>query len=303
MNSDERENPFVRHHGGMVTGSIANRLQSLFITGRLAFHKAAPKSGIRGVKTLLERPLGPFKGFYDLIGGSLPDSSSVLISGDPGSGKSTLAQQIICDELNRSKPCIIVTYDTFPSTIQERMGQFGWDPRKYQLMNRLDIVDCYSATAGVTEGVVPQPFDLTNVSIHLTTVMEKLGNNHVTILVDSLMPIFSETESKHAVGFLQSIAAKVKRAGGKLIATLSTGCVQAELFHKVESLVDGVVELRMVEEHDMLRRYLLVRKMDRRQITPKLVRFDIVNGRGIQLKLPRFGSMWKRPIFNPVPKV
>src|SRR5712692_4344582 len=298
-----REKILVRHHGGTVTGSIANRLQSLFITGRPTFHKAAPESGIRGVKTLLERPLGPFKGFYDLIGGSLPDSSSVLISGDPGSGKSTLAQQIICDELNRSKPCIIVTYDTFPSTIQERMGQFGWDPRKYQLMNRLDIVDCYSATAGVTEGVVPQPFDLTNVSIHLTTVMEKLGNNHVTILVDSLMPIFSETESKHAVGFLQSIAAKVKRAGGKLIATLSTGCVQAELFHKVESLVDGVVELRMVEEHDMLRRYLLVRKMDRRQITPKLVRFDIVNGRGIQLKLPRFGSMWKRPIFNPVPKV
>jgi KaiC/GvpD/RAD55 family RecA-like ATPase len=175
------------------------------------------------------------------------------------------------------------------------MNQFGWDPHKYQLINKLDIVDCYSATAGVTEGVVPQPFDLTNVSIHLTTVMEKLGNRHVTILVDSLMPIFSETESKHAIGFLQSISAKVKRAGGKMIATLSTGCVQPELFHKVESLVDGVVELRMVEEHDMLRRYLLVRKMDRRQIMPKLTRFDIVSGLGIQLKFSRFGSLWKRP--------
>ncbi len=171
------------------------------------------------------------------------------------------------------------------------MNQFGWDPRKYQLINKLDIVDCYSATAGVTEGVVPQPFDLTNVSIHLTTVMERLGNRQVTIVVDSLMPIFSETESKHAVGFLQSIAAKVKKAGGKMIATLSTGCVPPEIFHKVESLVDGVVELRMVEEHKMLQRYLLVRKMDRRQILPKLVRFDIISGRGIQLKLPRFGPL------------
>ncbi len=175
------------------------------------------------------------------------------------------------------------------------MNQFGWDPRKYQLTNKLDIVDCYSATAGVTEGVVPQPFDLTSVSIHLTTVMERLGNKHVTILVDSLMPIFSETENKHAVGFLQSIGAKVKRAGGKLITTLSTGAVQPELFHKVESLVDGVVELRMVEEGDMLRRYLLVRKMDRRQITSKLVRFDIVNGLGIELKFSRLASLWKRP--------
>ena len=206
-----------------------------------------------------------------------------------------MAQQILYDELYRSKPCIIVSYDTFPSNIVERMNQFGWDPRKYQLINKLDIVDCYSATAGVTEGVVPQPFDLTNVSIHLTTVMEKLGNRQVTILLDSLMPIFSETESKHAISFIQSIAAKVKKAGGKLVVTLSTGCVPPELFHKVESLVDGVVELRMVEERHMLRRYLLVRKMDRRQIIPRLVRFDIVSGRGIQLKFPRLGFLWRKP--------
>jgi KaiC/GvpD/RAD55 family RecA-like ATPase len=175
------------------------------------------------------------------------------------------------------------------------MNQFGWDSRKYQSMNRLAIVDCYSATAGVTEDVVPQPFDLTNVSIHITTVMEKLGNHQVTVLLDSLMPIFTETESKHAISFIQSIAAKVKKAGGKLIVTLSTGSVGSELFHKVESLVDGVVELRMVEERQMLRRYLLVRKMDRRQIISRLVRFDIVNQHGIQLKLPRLGFLpWKK---------
>ncbi len=202
----------------------------------------------------LETRSAPFKGFYRLIGGSLPDSSSVLIT----------------------------------------MSQFGWDPRKYQLLNKLGIIDCYSATAGVTEGVVPQPFDLTNVSIHLTSVMEKMGNHQVTIILDSLMPIFSEAEPKHAVSFIQSIAAKVKKVGGKMIATLSTGSVQPELFHKVESLVDGVVELRMVEEHQVLRRYLLVRKMDRRQIIPRLVRFDILSGIGIQLQLPRFGFLRKR---------
>ena len=236
----------------------------------------------------------PFKGFYGLIGGSLPDSSAVLITGDPGSGKTTLAQQILYEELLRSKPCVIVTYDTFPSNILERMSQFGWDPRKYQLLNKLSIIDCYSATAGVTEGVVPQPFDLTNVSIHLTSVMEKMGNHQVTIIVDSLMPIFSETEPKHAISFIQSIAAKVKKSGGKMVATLSTGSVQPELFHKVESLVDGVVELRMVEESQVLHRYLLVRKMDRRQIIPRLVRFDIISGTGIQLQLPRFGFLRKK---------
>jgi KaiC/GvpD/RAD55 family RecA-like ATPase len=175
------------------------------------------------------------------------------------------------------------------------MSQFGWDPRKHQLMNKLSIMDCYSATAGVTEGVVAQPFDLTNVSIHLTSVMEKMGNHQVTIILDSLMPIFSETEPKHAVSFLQSIAAKVKKPGGKMIATLSTGSVQPELFHKVESLVDGVVELRMVEEHQVLQRYLLVRKMDRRQINPRLVRFNIINGVGIQLQLRHFGFLRKTP--------
>lgn len=211
----------------------------------------------------------------------------MLISGDSGSGKTTLAQQIIYDELRKSKPCVIVTYDAFPSGILERMTQFGWDPRAYRLINKLDVVDCYSATAGVTEGVVPHPFDLTNVSIHLTTVMERLGNYNVTILVDSLMPIFSETENKHAIGFIQSIAGKVKKNGGRMIATLSTGALSPELFHKTESLFDGEIELRMVEEHHSLHRYLLVRKMDRRQIVPKLVRFDIVDGQGIKLRMPR----------------
>ncbi len=239
-----------------------------------------------------EKP--PFKGFYELVGGSLPDSSSTLISGDPGSGKSTIAQQIINDELYLGRPCVIVTYDMFPTNIIQRMSQFGWDPKRYLLTNKLDIVDCYSASAGVSEGVVPQPFDLTSVSIHLTTVMERLGNRQVTILLDSLMPIFSETESKHALGFLQSIAAKVKKSGGKMLATLSTNCLPPEIFHKVESLVDGVVELRMVEERKTLHRYLLVRKMDRRQILPKLVRFDILSGKGVQLRLPRLWSIFRR---------
>jgi circadian clock protein KaiC len=242
----------------------------------------------------LENSTVPFREFYALFGGSLPEASSILISGDPGSGKTTLAQQILYDELSRTKPCIIITYDTFPSNIIERMNAFGWDPNKFQLQNKLDIVDCYSATAGVTEGVVPQPFDLTNVSIYLSTIMEKLGNRQITIILDSLIPIFSETESKHAISFIQSIAGKVKKAGGKLILTLSTGSVHPELFHKVESLVDGVVELRMVEKGQMLHRYLLVRKMDRRHITPRLVQFDIIGGRGIQLKLSRLGFLWRR---------
>lgn len=242
----------------------------------------------------MENSSTPFREFYALFGGSLPDASSILISGDPGSGKTTLAQQILYDELSRSKPCIIITYDTFPSNILERMNEFGWDPKTYQTKNKLDIIDCYSATAGVTEGVVPQPFDLTNVSIFLSATMEKLGNQQITIVLDSLIPIFSETESKHAISFIQSIAGKVKKAGGKLILTLSTGSVHPELFHKVESLVDGVVELRMVEEGQILKRYLLVRKMDRRHIIPRLVQFDIVGGRGIQLKLSRLGFLWRR---------
>lgn len=242
----------------------------------------------------MENPTNPFREFYALFGGSLPDASSILISGDPGSGKTTLAQQILYDELSRSKPCIIITYDTFPSNILERMNEFGWNPKDYQTSNKLDIIDCYSATAGVTEGVVPQPFDLTNVSIFLSATMEKLGNRQITIVLDSLIPIFSETESKHAISFIQSIAGKVKKAGGKLILTLSTGSVHPELFHKVESLVDGVVELRMVEEGQILKRYLLVRKMDRRHIIPRLVQFDIVGGRGIQLKLSRLGFLWRR---------
>src|SRR5256712_13172110 len=144
------------------------------------------------------------------------------------------------------------------------MTQFGWDPRAYRLINKLDVVDCYSDTAGITEGVVPPPFDLTNVSIHLTTVMERLGNYNVTRLVDSLMPIFSEAENKHAIGFIQSIAAKVKKNGGRMLATLTTGALRSEQFHKAESLFAGVIELRMVEEHHSLPRYLLVRKLARR---------------------------------------
>ncbi|TMI08859.1 hypothetical protein E6H34_03460 [Candidatus Bathyarchaeota archaeon] len=238
--------------------------------------------------------LAGFEHLEQMIGGPIPRGSSLLLLGDPGSGKTVLSYELLHDELEAGRPCALLSYDAFPEDVQARMGEFGWDIISHLRKGRLKIIDCYSGLAGQGEGALRDPSDLTELNIQVTSFITKAKNVPVTLILDSLTPIFNGVEGKQAINFLQTVGAKVKKTGGLFILTASRGAVPEDSIAKIKSIVDGVIELTLVRSGRKGVRFLSVLKMERRRIASERVTFEIERGRGLVFRVSRFGILRKK---------
>jgi flagellar protein FlaH len=229
-----------------------------------------------------------FEHLEEMIGGPIPRGSSLLLLGDPGSGKTVLSYELLHDELEAGRVCALLSYDAFPEDVQGRMGEFGWDIISHLRKGRLKIIDCYSGLAGQGEGALRDPSDLTELNIQVTSFITKSKNAPVTLILDSLTPIFNGVEAKQAINFLQTVGAKVKKTGGLFILTATKGAIPEDAVAKIKSIVDGVVELTLVRTGRKGVRYLSVLKMERRRIASETVSFEIERGRGLVFRVSRF---------------
>ena len=236
-----------------------------------------------------DRSLAGFEYLEQMMGGPIPRGSSLLLLGDPGSGKTVLSYELLHDELDAGRPCALLSYDAFPEDVQARMGEFGWDIISPLRKGRLKIIDCYSGLAGQGEGALRDPSDLTELNIQVTSFITKAKNAPVTLVLDSLTPIFNGVEAKQAISFLQTVGAKVKRTGGLFILTASRGAIPDDSIAKMKNIVDGVIELTLIRSGRRSRRYLSVLKMERRRIASDTVLFEIAKGRGLVFRVSRFG--------------
>src|SRR5438094_4238276 len=238
--------------------------------------------------------LAGFDHLEQMMGGPIPRGSSLLLLGDPGSGKTVLSYEMLHDELDAGRPCALLSYDAFPEDVQARMGEFGWDIISPLRKGRLKIIDCYSGLAGQGEGALRDPSDLTELNIQVTSFITKAKNAPVTLILDSLTPIFNGVEAKQAVNFLQTVGAKVKMTGGLFILTASKGAIPEDSIAKIKNIADGVIELTLVRSGRKGVRNLSVLKMERRRIASDTVSFEIARGRGLVFRVSRFGILRRK---------
>jgi archaellum biogenesis ATPase FlaH len=163
------------------------------------------------------------------------------------------------------------------------MRDMGWDITPYLESGQLKILDCYSALAGIEGALIRDPTDFTEVSIQVTGMIEK-SKGAPTILLDSATPIFNSATAKECVNFLQVLGAKVKNNGGMFIITATKGSIAEEARSKIESLADGVIELRLMKKAKSLARTIQVKKISGREISSTETEFSVVAGKGILLK-------------------
>jgi KaiC/GvpD/RAD55 family RecA-like ATPase len=235
-----------------------------------------------------------FQHLEQMMGGPLPRGASILLLGDVGSGKTILSYQLLHDELESGRLCAILSYDAFPEDVQARMTEFGWDIVSHLRKGRLRIIDCYSGLAGQGEGAIKDPSDLTELNIQITSFIAKAKGGPVTVVLDSLSPIFNGVDEKQAINFIQTVGAKVKKTGGLFIETASKGAIPDDAVAKLKTMADGVIELGIVRSRGKSHRFLSVPKMERRRISSDSVPFQIDRTRGFVFRVSRFRLLKKR---------
>ena len=252
--------------------------------------------GIVTVKRF-DTTLEGFQHLDQMMGGPLPRGASILLLGDAGSGKTILSYQLLHDELESGRLCALLSYDAFPEDVQARMTDFGWDIISHLRKGRLKIIDCYSSLAGQGEGAIKDPSDLTELNIQITAFIAKAKGSPVTVVLDSLTPIFNGVDEKQAINFIQTIGAKVKKTGGLFIETASKGAIPDDAAAKLKTMADGVIELGIVRSRGKSHRFLSVPKMERRRISADTVSFQIDRNRGFVFRVSRF-RLWKKQLFD-----
>ena len=252
--------------------------------------------GIVTVKRF-DTSLEGFQHLEQMMGGPLPRGASILLLGDAGSGKTILSYQLLHDELESGRLCALLSYDAFPEDVQARMTDFGWDIISHLRKGRLKIIDCYSSLAGQGEGAIKDPSDLTELNIQITAFIAKAKGSPVTVVLDSLTPIFNGVDEKQAINFIQTIGAKVKKTGGLFIETASKGAIPDDAAAKLKTMADGVIELGIVRSRGKSHRFLSVPKMERRRISTDTVSFQIDRNRGFVFRVSRF-RLWKKQLFD-----
>ena len=249
--------------------------------------------GIVTVKRF-DTSLEGFQHLEQMMGGPLPRGASILLLGDAGSGKTILSYQLLHDELESGRLCALLSYDAFPEDVQARMTEFGWDIISHLRKGRLKIIDCYSGLAGQDEGAIKDPSDLTELNIQITSFIAKAKGGPVTVVLDSLTPIFNGVDEKQAINFIQTLGAKVKKTGGLFIATASRGAIPDDAAAKLKTMVEGVFELGIVRSRGKSHRFLTVPKMERRRISSDSVPFQIDRTRGFVFRVSRLRLLKKR---------
>src|SRR5213080_461166 len=284
---------------GNTGPDLATSLPLQIVTSPLSywpFVAAGIVAVLGGIVTVrrFDTSLEGFQHLEQMMGGPLPRGASILLLGDAGSGKTILSYQLLHDELESGRLCALLSYDAFPEDVQARMTEFGWDIISHLRKGRLKIIDCYSGLAGQGEGAIKDPSDLTELNIQITSFIAKTKGGPVTVVLDSLTPIFNGVEEKQAINFIQTLGAKVKKTGGLFILTASKGAIPDETAAKLKTIVDGVIELSIIRGRGRAHRFLSVVKMEGRIISSTSVSFEIDRTRGLVFRVSRFGLMKKQ---------
>lgn len=229
---------------------------------------------------------GPIKKVLsELISGGVPDSMVIMVLGDPGSGKTTLCESVIREKLEEGKPCVYVAYDEALSKIRKRLKGFGLDVEPYEESGALVFIDCYSASAGIPSAekfYVTAPSDLTSLSLEASSLIDGVGVAPIVFL-DSLTALVDRVSPKSLLEFVHTLGGRVGAKGGLFLFTLSTGTLPGEELLKLETIVDGVIEIEMRELGGALTRRLRVKKMRGTMYVDKWARFELL-GRNVVIR-------------------
>ncbi|MCX8158349.1 MAG: hypothetical protein N3D73_01645 [Candidatus Diapherotrites archaeon] len=231
----------------------------------------------------MERVPTGIPGLDELIEGGFPRDRSILVSGGCGTGKTIFCMQYIYQGAKKySEPGIYITLDERPELIRQDMLRFGWDIKKLEDENMIQMIDASIAKIGIpSEEQYAMPasgFDLDKLLLEIMRVSKRIGAKRIAI--DSIPALGfnydNENEIRKAVLKLSYL---LMRIGVTSVLTSETE-EESKRYSKYgveEFVVDGVIVLHYMGIGTQSNRTLHIRKMRATKHSEDLHPIEITN--------------------------
>lgn len=217
----------------------------------------------------------------DVLPEGLPVPSAVLILADPGAGRELLTLELLSTHLKAGNKVLWICLENFPNALKAMFESARFDKTTH---DSLEFVDCYSSQVGVksTERYSADPSNLPNLSVATSLAVSRLSQDvHLVVMLDSLSSLVQMAGARAAIEFFRTLVGKARSVRADLLTTLNRKAFSATVLASIQEMVDGVLELRMVEDQTDVRRYLRIRKMLGRKYDSVSIPYDIDQEHGI----------------------
>jgi circadian clock protein KaiC len=189
-----------------------------------------------------------------VMGGGIPDGSSLLLAGPSGSGKSVMASQFLAEGLRQDEPGVVAIFEELPADLISRAAKFGLDfdtPQKN----------------GMLKVIYLRPLDLSvDETLHeIVGAVKQIGAKRVVVdsLVGFEMALAPDFRHEFRESLYRMIGA-LTRLGVTVVSTVEideTFTSMGLSNFAISFLADGILRLRYVSIDGQLRKMLLVVKL------------------------------------------
>jgi len=227
-------------------------------------------------------------GLDELIEGGFPAGRSVLVSGACGTGKTILSMQYIYKGAkDYNEPGVYVTLDERPDLIREDVLRFGWDLKKLEEKNLINIVDGSIAKLGMpSEEEFSLPvtgYDIDKLLLEIMRVIKRIDARRVVI--DSVPALGFNFENTNEIRkAILKVSYMLMRSGvtSILVSEIQEGVNKFGKYGVEEYVVDGVIVLHYMGVGTQSNRTMHIRKMRATKHSEDLHPMEICN-QGIKI--------------------
>ncbi|TLZ65678.1 MAG: hypothetical protein E6K16_02595, partial [Methanobacteriota archaeon] len=231
------------------------------------------------------------EGFDPIVGGGLPEGTSIVLQGPSGNEKDLFGLQFLAEGLRSGEALLIVVSSQSPEQYLESLAKLGVNVKEAIAGNRIRVVDWHSYqetnVAGVEERdhIIRCSVDLTNVGIALSRALGTLAPGVPRrAVLEFLSPALQAFEVGQVYSFAQSSKAKLARHKFTALFLLEKEMHTPATVSTVSQPFDGVIDIDRQREGDAIVRKIGVLSMKDTAPDARFHEFLSLAGRGLMIK-------------------
>jgi len=225
------------------------------------------------------------------LGGGLPRGTILLLEEDTGTKPDALVAHFIAEGLRNDEFCYILNTEHPPRMIMKMLASYAIDVQRYVNLGKLFLIDGFTDAFGWGEfqsdvkHVIHNIRNIKEVHDVIRFVVSSVKpKNNLRGVVDSLSTLLLSSQDERAVfNYIHHQMAAQKNYGNTLIYVLHKGAHKPETVKALEHIVDGVIEIRRVEQKYDSKSVLQIQKLREMRYSTKQYWYQ-VDAKGVAMK-------------------